>query len=437
MTTIEYLPGGTTQPPPVGHIEDGWIDADNLVTSDPDFLVEAKSLPDELAIGGLCQEAFELGIAVRKYAGAKSEVMSLSENIDRFQQDVARATDEAVSAVSAEVERVADPDEGVMADAVEREMAKLTRVIEEAFNEDDKRSALSRIEATVTEVSRGMVEQTTRSVSHLLDPSAENSPLSHLRGGIVREINSSLAEFSHSLGEVHSWLQIQAAVAEEKARGTAKGQTYEESVGAALADIAGATGDQLLATGNETGAIEGSKVGDFVVTIDSPGQMKPRVALECKSRKMSHKKMTEELDKAAENRQAHVGVMVFSSDKLTPTGAPLVKIGRGRYCVVFDDELGDDLALRVGFQLARSDALASLGPEATEGIDIEFLAQKVGEARALLDQVTQIKKGITSARNGLGRAEKAVTAMRENLSRTLDELADALNPESSTAESSA
>ena len=59
-------------------------------------------------------------------------------------------------------------------------------------------------------------------------------------------------------------------------------------------------------------------------------------------------------------------------------------------------------------------------------IDPELLAQKVQEARTLLDQVSQVKRGISTARNGLNKAESSVVSMKENLLRTLDEIDDAM-----------
>ena len=138
--TISYLPAGAMNPPPVGHIMDGWIDADNLVTTDSAFIEEASALVDEQVIGQLCQEAFELGIAVRRFAAPRAELLSLEEQIERFRDDVARATDDAVTTVTAEISRLVEPEQGLLTDAVTREMGNFTAAIEEALTRMTRRA---------------------------------------------------------------------------------------------------------------------------------------------------------------------------------------------------------------------------------------------------------------------------------------------------------
>lgn len=420
--TLQILPNGATNPPPVGHLEDGWLDVDNLVATDPVFLEEARSLETELDIGLLCQEAFTLGIAVRRYASPRAEMISLEDQIARFQEDVSRATGEAIAGVSTEISRLVEPDSGVISETVSREMARLESAIALAFNEDDKKSALSRIEGVVSQITKEMVDETSRSVSALLDPGSDTSPLGKLRGGIVREIAGSMQSFATSLGQVHAWLEQQGAVAAERQKGTAKGRTFEEAVGAVLGDIVASIGDEIQSTGEDTGVVEGSKVGDFVTTINAGGHMPFRMVFECKDRKLSHRKTVEELDAAVENRDARVGLMVFSAQGNAPVGSPLVRLAPGRYSVVYDADSTDPIALRVAYQLARTDVIHMARDESAGGIDPQFIHQKVHEARAMLDQVTQVKSGLSKARNGLDRAESVVVSMRTNLMLILDEI---------------
>jgi hypothetical protein len=374
-----------------------------------------------MLLAQLCQEAFELGIAVRRFAAPKAELLSLEEQIERFGDDVASATDNAVTTITTEISKLVQPEEGVLADAVAREMKSLSAAIEEAFDENDKTSALSKIETTVRDLTDTMARETAKSVERLLDPSERDSPLGHLKDGVVNEVNASMQQFSQTLGQVHHWLETQAAVAAEVEKGTAKGRTYEENIGIVLADISTATGDQIHPTGDDAGMIPGSKVGDFIITLGDAG-VPARIAVECKNQQLSFKKTAEQLDQAVENRDAAVGILVFSSETKTPVGGPLVRLGPSRYAVVYDPDSADTLALKVAYQLARTDVLAAASGNGESQIDPELLAQKVQEARTLLDQVSQVKRGISTARNGLNKAESSVVSMKENLLRTLDEI---------------
>jgi len=133
---------------------------------------------------------------------------------------------------------------------------------------------------------------------------------------------------------------------------------------------------------------------------------------------MSGRRVREELNEAAENRQASVAVMVFA----VPTGGgnqmPLAKLAAGRYTVVYDKATLDDLALRVAYQLARYEALAVPGAEAV--IDLQELGGRLAEARRILDQITEVKKGHGQITSGLKLAAEQVDRLQRDLGAALD-----------------
>jgi hypothetical protein len=425
VTTVLF-PEGVSHPPPLGRIDNGRIDADNLFTEDIDFVAEAESLSNERAVGRLCQETFTLGVAVRKYARSSADLISLRDQVKRFEERVAMATEEAIAAVGQEVDRVTDPEGGLLAEAVGREMNNLSSAFEAAFDQNDKTSALGRIEESVSRLSEEMVRQAAGAVRQLLDPGQDESPLGLLRSGIVREVSAPLQQFATSIDQIEKALEVQKAVEVEAEKGTAKGRVFEDLVGAALADAARPAGDQVEATGDTTGFVAGSKVGDYVVVVRSATGPSTRIAFECKDSKLSNRKLREELDIAAENRQAAVAVIVLASEGIAPYHSPLMKLADRRYAVVYDKDNPDELPLQVAYQMARTAALQALSATDAEGVDLDFLAQKVTEAKSLLDQVTQVKQGIGTARSGLDRAATALDAMKGNLKTCLVEIADVL-----------
>ena len=161
-----------------------------------------------------------------------------------------------------------------------------------------------------------------------------------------------------------------------------------------------------------------------MVEIHTGGGAEVRIVLECKKRStpQSVAQMRKELDGAAKNRDAAVAVMVLSSDSSAPHDMPLWKLAEHRYVVVYDDVTRDGLALRLAFQQARSDALATLITRGdADGLDVDALVAKLTEARTLLSHLKQIQSGVTKARAALDLVKEHAVGMQTELLACLDE----------------
>lgn len=408
---------------PVGYVAEGWVEADNLVTADEGFVAEAEALEEAAEIGALCQQAFDLGVLIRKQAISSADLRSFDERVQLFTADVTRVTGDAVDTLAAEAKRIADPDEGVLNEAVDRQLGELSEAIDRAFDENDKKSALHRMEEAVRKAATEANEQSARSLRDLLSASAGDGPLAELRETMVREVSAPFAGLSGSMAEVERLLTAEIARRGEREKGTQQGLEFEDAVAHELAELGQATDDLVTHTGNEPGP-SGSKVGDHVVEIHTSRGAEVRVVFESKKRKtaLSVAAMRSELDEAAENRDAAVAVMVLSREGVAPNHMPLQKLADNRYAVVYDDAARNALALRLAFQQARSDALATLSATGdADGLDIDALVAKLAEARALLGHVREIKSGITRARKGLDTAEENAVYIHTQLLGCLDE----------------
>lgn len=93
----------------------------------------------------------------------------LSAQVDRFRAEVQTATTTAMTAIGEQVATVTEPDKGVLASAVEREVVGLKKAVAEAFDANDKSSALSRIEESVGSVAAASKAQTVEAVRQVLN----------------------------------------------------------------------------------------------------------------------------------------------------------------------------------------------------------------------------------------------------------------------------
>ena len=407
---------------PAGYLADRTVRANNLQTDDEQFIAEAEGLESAVEIGALCQETFALGVMVRRLSTSSAELRSFDERVKRFVEDVARVTSEAVESLDGEVGRIIDPEQGVLNKAVDQQLQNLSQAIDRAFDENDKRSALNRMQQAVRTATTEANQQSTKSLRDVLSVSTGDGPLAQLRETIVREVSAPFTGLAESLAKVDKMLSVEAAKREEARKGTRQGIEFEEALAQTLAELCEVTGDVLTHTGNEPGP-SGAKTGDYVVDIHATTGETVRAVIECKKRaKLTAAQMRQELDDAAKNRDAIVAVMIVSSEKNSPHDMPFWRLAKHRYVVVYDDENRDALALRLAFQQARSDALSTLNDRgAVEGIDIVSLVAKLADARTLMKHLQQIQSGVTKGRAALDVIQGNATTMREELQSCLDD----------------
>jgi hypothetical protein len=277
----------------------------------------------------------------------------------------------------------------------------LQTFVNELFDETKRDSAIGRMRLLLGSYFDGDGSR----LAQLLDPTRLGSPLHQFR-----------QEISEGFKGVHERLTaIEAANrarADERSRSAAKGGDFEDLLEGMLGELARGAGDLLDRTGTDTGALVGSKKGDFVLTLD------PRVArgadvrivLEAKDRVMSPRAMREELREARENRGASVAVAAWSA-KHAPAGiAPFAVIGDDVHVVV-DPDAPEAAFLEAAVRLARLLALAKLGERDVE-VDAKAVGRALAGVREQLEAIRALKTQLTSVANVTRAVADGLDTMR-------------------------
>jgi hypothetical protein len=399
-----------------------------LRIDDGDFAAELSRLDDPENAGEICQSALELGVRVRKIANTSADALQLGEHIKRLDETFQRVTDSCSSDILRSVRLATDADTGLIANAVKRETAALSKVITCAFDENDKASALSKIQEAVNGSVQRIGDASVRSVRELLDAANPASPMSLLQAGIRKDVVQPVTAMLSTVREVKEAIEVRLAVQNAQQKGTQKGRKYEELTGACLEGCAAVAGDAIENVGDTEGYL-GSKAGDHVLTICNKAGDSVRVVFESKDRKLSLRKTSEELTDAAKNRNAEVAVAVFSAQSNAPANSPLSRVAEGRFVVVYDKETQDELALRVAYQAARAEAITLLQRKSWGEVDVDFVLARVADARKQLDLVNQVEKGLNQAQTGIDATRTTAHALRDRLREILDRLEQNLTTE--------
>jgi hypothetical protein len=321
--------------------------------------------------------------------------------------------------------------------------AQLTKTIEEALSEqrrhilrefslDQKDSALSRIvaefslddEASAMSRMSKMLAATGEQIGKNLTLDDEGSALARLR----RELLSTIEQIARHNVEFQA--QVREALARldarkrEQARAPRHGVEFEQRLGTLLTEEASRLGDVHEATGETTGAIKLCKRGDHVVELGADSAAAhARVVWEAKDKHgYSLRAALAEIDEARRNRQAQVGVFVFSR-ATAPEGLDSLQRQGSDIVIVWDpDDTGSDMVVRAAYSLARALAVrerrTDRESQATIG-EIERAARGVERQVAHLDEVRRWAETVKG--HGEKIAERS-TRMADELRREVERL---------------
>lgn len=203
----------------------------------------------------------------------------------------------------------------------------------------------------------------------------------------------------------------------EEARTTRHGVEFEERLGALLAEEAQRLGDLHEATGETTGVVKQCKKGDHVIELGADSAAaNARIVWEAKEKQSySLRAALEEIDEARRNRQAQVGVFVFSR-KTAPEGLESLQRHGTDVVAVWDaEDAASDMVVRAAYSLARALAVRERRTDRESQAAITEIERA---ARAIERQIGHLDEVRRWAETVRGHGEKIV----DRTSRMADEL---------------
>ena len=306
------------------------------------------------------------------------------------------------------------------------------------FSLDHRDSALSRL---VTEIEtrqksleqgvKGQVDALARELSLDQPTSAlsrlvsnltlddERSALARLRRELLARVEELSRRNSDFHGEVKATLSALQAQREEAARSTRHGVTFEEHLGALLATEAQRQADVYEATGQTTGAIRHCKTGDHVIELGPESQAPgARIVWEAKEdRSYDLRKGRAEIEEGRKNRQAQLGVFVFSRKTAPESLQPFARYGDDLVVVWDAEDPGSDVFVKAAYSCARALAVRSRiqsGQAAQAVSELDRAVRAVEKQVQYLEQIRTFAQTIHA--NGLKIVERS-ERMRDDLNK--------------------
>lgn len=401
-------------------VHDGVVYIDAFVENDLDLVAALTSAEDPAAT---LHDVLALGSRVLRVAQARLDADVIRGEVDKLTTAFAGTVTTAVDNIAATSARLLDAESGELPTALTAFRAQVEELLGDAFDPDSRSSLLSRIEQAYLKVGEDQLHAFRR----LINPEAEDSPLHRWRTEIitqVREQSTTIAEEVRKLADkVIVQQAAERAAAEARELTTAKGFTYEDQLHELIESVAVVHGDLAEQTGRERG-VDGTQKGDEVVLLnpeDTRG-IAARAVFEVKDTKLGLTKTFEELDAAMANREATVGIAVFSSQRKAPTAEPFVPFDCKAILVVDKDD-PDRGAVRLAYTWARWMVRRQLATSESN-LNLDRIEGLLDDAKRELTRVSAVRRALSTATKKIGEAGGEVNVMTDNLHGLLDALCE-------------
>jgi hypothetical protein len=417
MEAVTALQLGTRQV----EIRDGSVVIDGLIVDDRTLVdVIERRLERDIGAEDTVTDAIEIGARVLDREATSAEVDFVKREFERVSAEVERAfTDRARQAgesLQQQLERFLGEDSGAMAKALDSHADELAELIAEHFGGDRNTAVQHQLKELVAKLLNESRQELVRQFS------AEDghNPLSDFKAAVVREVKRSgevnerliekLAKLEGEVRRLHDAQEAEAALADERERGTLKGRAFEQRALELVERIASARGDVAIHVGDERSA-SGGKHGDIVIEIDaSSGRARGRIAIDAKDEKLSKNKAREVLDAAIDERDAGFALLVVASDDKVPSGRePLHEYEGNKMIVTLDKETLDPRGLELAYRYAR--CRCRMAVERELEIDAPGVRDAAQEAISALKEAQRIRASLTGATNSVASAREVLDAM--------------------------
>lgn len=284
------------------------------------------------------------------------------------------------------------------------------------FSLDKDDSALSRL------VQR--VESTQKTISAEFTLDSKVSALARIRQELVGVLDTHKEENQRFQQNVLEQLTALKTRKETSAKSTLHGNDFEAAVCALIAEASTASGDIATATGNTTGLIKHCKVGDAVIEIGGEHiAAGARIVFEAKdSSAYNLSKALTEIETARKNRDAGIGVFVFSAATAPDSIEGLQRFGQDILCVWDMNDPATDVFPRAALSVAKALSVQSGTVDEESQVNLTAIDRAIRDIEKQVSSLNQIKTWAETIQNNSKKIVEKTDTMTTNLMREINVL---------------
>ena len=354
------------------------------------------------------RERILIEFSLNNKEGALSRLINeLSDENGKLKRDLEHKVDELVKEFSL------DKEDSALSRLVKKVEATQQTIAKE-FSLNEEESALSRMSK--------VLHRATEAIDNNLTLDKEESALARMRRELVDILENHAKKAAFFQESVKESLAKMTARREEALRSTAHGRQFEDVVWEFVQQEAQRAGDVPTRTGNTTGSIRWCKVGDYLVELgpDSAAASAKYVVEAKEDGSYDLAKAREEIQTGRQNREAEVGVFIFSRET-APTGMePLLRRGDDVFVIWDAEDTQFDVHLKAALTLAKALCVRQAKARETGIADFTAIEAAIQEIEARSVRLEQIRTWTDTIKNNSDRILDEVRKMRDSLERQVE-----------------
>lgn len=320
-----------------------------------------------------------------------------------------------------------DNEEGALARLVGR-VEKAQATITDQFSLDNADSALSRL--------AGLLDATHKSIGANLSLDDEKSPLSRLRQELLKVIEEQGKANAAFQTDVRAAMAAMNARKQAAKRSTGHGVEFEDAVGEFLLIEAQKLNDQCESVGDFAGRKPRCKVGDHLLTLGADSAA-PGAAIVFEAKEKQGVKVKDalaEIAEARENRDAQVGVFVFSRNTAPEGIEPLQRHGNDLIVVWDSEDPQTDVYLRAAVSVARALVVRKQAASSRTQAGVRQLEESIARITKDAAQIEQIGTWAQTAKSSSQKIIDEAEKVRADLGKQVEQLRDYVSSQKSDSQ---
>ena len=380
-----------------------------VIKSIKDLLASNKNSTTTDAVCSL----LNLGAMVYQLGSTSTDIEHMKNSARELTNKFEASTEDVIHKFTSKVDDLVHPEQGILSRVAIETVDKTRDSINALFVGNTApvtQEILSKVNEKLDSFAKEMhrvIGQSSTNINDTFSMDSENSPLKALKSDLIESSQNLNKQVTDKIDAVNAKVEAINTKRQIIMNSTKKGLPFEDAVFEVLAQIATASGDEAVKTGQTSGLIKNCKKGDVTVSVNkltSRGH-NINVVFEAKSMAMSRDEWRKELNLAMTNRAAEISVAVVQTVDQMPGKSRTSIQDNQQLMVAFDPEVDDLAVLACIYNVAKAYAVS----RSLEGTQVNFkvIQEAVQQLQASISDLESIEGAIKTSYKSLEKIDSA------------------------------
>jgi len=380
-----------------------------VIKSIKDLLVSNKNSTPVAAVDSL----LNLGAMVYQLGSTSTDIEHMKNSARELANIFEASTEDVIHKFTSKVDDLVHPEQGILNRVAIETVDKTRDSINALFVGNTApvtQEILSKVNEKLDTFAKEMhrvIGQSSTNINETFSMDSENSPLKALKSDLIESSQNLNKQVTDKIDAVNAKVEAINTKRQIIMNSTKKGLPFEDSVFEVLAQIATASADEAIKTGQTSGLIKNCKKGDVTVSVNKLASRghNVNIVFEAKSMAMSRDEWRKELNLAMTNRAAEISVAVVQFVDQMPNKSRTSIQDNQQLMVAFDPEFDDPAVLACIYNVAKAYAVS----RSLEGTQVNFkvIQEAVQQLQFSISDLESIEGALKTSHKALEKIDSA------------------------------